>query len=62
VRICITKEQAGLEEEQATGPDGGAAPKPGQDVTPNYRLHLKQKEGAEKDRDRKENMIRWEDE
>ena len=59
VGISVTPEQTRLEKQQAHGPDGGAAAKPGQDVTPHHRLHLEQQKGAQKDRAGKENMIRW---
>ena len=60
MRVRVAGQQAGLEKQQATGPDRGSAAKPGQDVTSDQGLHLEQKKSAEKDRDGKENMIRWE--
>jgi hypothetical protein len=60
VGVGITRQQAGLEEQQTTGPNSRPAAKPWQDVTPDHGLHLEQKKGAQKYRDGKENMIRWE--
>ena len=59
--VRVTGQQAGLEEQQARGPNSGSSAKPRQNVTSNYRLQLEKKKGAQKDRDRKQNMIRWEE-
>jgi hypothetical protein len=61
MRVRVTSQQTGLEEQQTSGPNRGAAAEPGQDVAPDHRLQLEQKKSAQKDRDRKENMIRWEE-
>ena len=65
VRVGVTSQQAGLEEQQTNGPDRGAAAEPRQDVTSDYRLQLKQQKCTQKYGDRtkkgKQNMIRWED-
>jgi hypothetical protein len=60
MRVCIAREQTGLKEQQASGPNRRSAAKPGQDKTPDHRLYLEKKKSAKKDRDGKENMIRWE--
>jgi hypothetical protein len=60
MRVRVAGQQASLKEQQATGPDRGSAAKPRQDVTSDQGLDLEQKKSAEKDRDGKENMIRWE--
>ena len=50
VRVGVTAESSDLEEEHATGPDGGRAAEPGQDQFGDEGLHLEQQEGAEENR------------
>jgi len=60
MRVSVTRQEAGLEEQQTSAPNGGSAAEPGQDVAADQGLHLEKQKGAQKDRDGKENMIRWE--
>jgi hypothetical protein len=58
MRVRITRQQKGLEEQQASGPNRRSAAKPGQDVTSHHGLHLKKKESAEENSEGKKNVIR----
>ena len=40
VRVGVTRQEAGLEEQEASGPNGWPAAKPGQDITTNHGLQL----------------------
>jgi hypothetical protein len=58
MRVCIARQQTGLEEQQASGPNRRAAAKPGQDITSHHGLHLKKKESAQENSEGKKNVIR----
>ena len=51
--IGVATQQHDLEEEHAGGPDRGPPTEPRQDDLRDERLNLKEKEGAEENRDRK---------
>ena len=53
MRVGIARQEADLKEQHASGPDAGSSAKPGQNKFPDQRLDLKEKEGAEKNRERK---------
>jgi hypothetical protein len=50
VGVEISQQEHHLEEEEAGGPDGGRATKPGQDDLGDDGLHLEEQEGAQQDR------------
>ncbi len=58
MRVCVSGQQTGLEEEQTTGPNRGPAAKPGQDVTAHHGLELKKEKSAQENSDGKKNVIR----
>jgi hypothetical protein len=58
MRVRITRQQKGLEEQQAPGPNRRSAAKPGQYVAPHHGLHLKEQESTEENSEGKKNVIR----
>ena len=50
MRVEVTQQQYQLEEKHAGGPDRSGAAEPGQNHLSDQRLHLKQQEGTEEDR------------
>ena len=49
VGVSVARQERGLEEEHAGGPDGGRSTKKGQNQAAHHRLDRKEQEGAAKD-------------
>jgi len=54
MRIDVAAEEQQLEDEQISSPNRGGAAEPGKDVLTNDELDLKEKKGAEENREREQ--------